>query len=198
MKKIGIIFVAALALGSVTGCKKKGGDMMGKMAEFKDKMCACKEGDKDCAQKVQKEMQDYAEANKDQKDQKLSEEDQKKATDIGMEMMKCSQKAMGMGGAMGGDMKAPEGAPPAGGEAPKPAGGGGDLPKECDDWKAAVDKLASCDKMPEAQRKAMKDAFDQASAAWANVPAEGKAALAQSCKAGADAIMQSAKATCGW
>jgi hypothetical protein len=200
MKKIGIIFVAALALGSVTGCKKKGGDMMGKMEEFKNKMCACKDGEKECAQKVQKEAQEWSEANKGaaDKDQKLSDEEQKKATDIGMEMMKCANKAMGMG-AMGG----PEGAKPAeGGDKPAegaaPAAGGGDLPKECGDWKAAVEKLASCDKMPEAQRKAMKDAFDQASGAWANLPAEGKAALAQSCKAGADAIMQSAKATCGW
>src|SRR5205809_862391 len=45
MKKIGIVFVAALALGSF-GCKKKGGDQMAKMGEFKEAMCACKDGDK--------------------------------------------------------------------------------------------------------------------------------------------------------
>ena len=68
MKKIGFLFAAALALGSFSGCKKKGGDMMGKMTEFKDHMCACKDGDKDCAMKVQKEMADYAEAHKDEID----------------------------------------------------------------------------------------------------------------------------------
>jgi len=115
MKKIGFLFAAALAVGSFSGCKKKGGDMMGKMVEFKDHMCACKDGDKDCAMKVQKEMADYAEAHKDEKaDQKMSDEDMKKATDIGMEMAKCSAKAMGTG-AMG----APPAAPPAG---DKPAG----------------------------------------------------------------------------
>jgi hypothetical protein len=76
--------------------------------------------------------------------------------------------------------------------------GGGDIPKECDDWKAMVDKLMGCDKMPEPQRKIMKDAYDQASALWPTMPAASKAQLATSCKAGADAIMSSAKATCGW
>jgi hypothetical protein len=128
MKKIGFLFMATLALGSFSGCKKKGGDAMAKMGEFKDHMCACKDGDKDCAMKVQKEMADYAEANKDMKDQKMSDEDMKKATDIGMEMAKCSAKAMGAG-AMGAPPAAPpappagdkpaEGAPPAG---DKPAG----------------------------------------------------------------------------
>ena len=202
MKKISIAFLATLSLASF-GCKKKGGDAMAQMGEFKDHMCACKDNDKDCAAKVDKEMADWAEKNKgDKADMKMSDEDMKKATDIGMEMAKCRTKAMGAGAMMGGDKPAggdtaaPAGDKPAGGD--KPAAGGGDLPKECQDWKAAVDKLASCDKMPEASRKAMKDAFDQASTAWANVPAEGKAALATSCKAGADAIMSSAKATCGW
>ena len=45
---------------------------------------------------------------------------------------------------------------------------------------------------------ALKQAYDQASAGWANLPAESKAGLATACKAGADAVMQSAKATCGW
>jgi len=136
MKKIGFLFAAALALGSFSGCKKKGGDAMAKMGEFKDHMCACKEGDKDCAMKVQKEMADYAEANKDMKDQKMSDEDMKKATEIGMEMAKCSSKAMGAG-AMGGGMATPPPPPPAGdkpaeGAAP-PAGGAapaGDKPAD--------------------------------------------------------------------
>jgi hypothetical protein len=124
MKKIGFLFMATLALGSFSGCKKKGGDAMAKMGEFKDHMCACKEGDKDCAMKVQKEMADYAEANKDMKDQKMSDEDMKKATDIGMEMAKCSAKAMGAG-AMGGGMAPP---PPAGDKPAEGAAPAGDKP----------------------------------------------------------------------
>ena len=61
-----------------------------------------------------------------------------------------------------------------------------------------VDKLMACDKMPEPQRKIMKDAYDSASALWPTTPAAGKPQLAASCKAAADAIRSSAKATCGW
>jgi hypothetical protein len=133
MKKIGIAFMAVFALASFSGCKKKGGDAMAKMGEFKDHMCACKDGDKDCAMKVQKEMADYAEANKDMKDQKMSDEDMKKATEIGMEMAKCSAKAMGAP-AMGGAPAAPAGDKPADkpAEGAAPAGDkpAGDKPAE--------------------------------------------------------------------
>lgn len=82
--------------------------------------------------------------------------------------------------------------------APQPGAGSGEMPKECDEWKTMVDKLMACEKMPEPQRKVMKDAYDQAAAGWPKLPAASKAQLATSCKAGADAIMSSAKATCGW
>ena len=143
MKKIGFLFAAALAVTSFAGCKKKGGDAMAKMGEFKDHMCACKDGDKDCAMKVQKEMADYAEANKDMKDQKMSDEDMKKAQDIGMELAKCSAKAMGagaMGGAMGGDH--PAGDKPAGDKPAEPAAGGSAAPAAGSAAPAGGDKPA--------------------------------------------------------
>jgi hypothetical protein len=79
--------------------------------------------------------------------------------------------------------------------AAKPAG---DLPAECNDYKAAIEKLASCDKLPQATRDQMKSAFDTASASWGGMPAEAKASLKDACKAGADAVTNAAKATCGW
>jgi hypothetical protein len=212
MKKISIVFMAAMSLAAFSGCKKKGGDMMAKMGEFKDKMCACK--DKDCAMKVTDEMTKWGKENADKAaDQKPSDDDMKKAMEISKSMQECMTKAMGggdMGGGMGGDKPAgdkpagdkPAGDKPADGSAAAggdhPAGGGGDLPKECEEYKAAIEKLASCDKLPQASRDALKQSYDAASAAWANVPAEGKAQLATGCKAGADAVTQSAKAVCGW
>ena len=44
--------------------------------------------------------------------------------------------------------------------------------------KAAIEKIASCDKVPQQTRDALKQAYDTSSGAWASVPAEGKAALA--------------------
>lgn len=205
MKKIMIVLVAGLSLAAI-GCKKKGGagEAMAKMGEFKDKMCACK--DTACAQKVSDEMtkwsQDMA---KDQKEpQKMSEEDTKKATEVSKQMSDCMQKAMGapaMGGGGGGETPGSAATPPAAGSGEMaPAGGGatGTLPKECDDYKDAIAKLANCDKMPQQARDALKQAYDQASAGWSNLPAEAKAGLATACKAGADAVMQSGKAACGW
>ena len=199
MKKIAIMFVAAMALASF-GCKKKGGgEAMAKMQEFTDQMCACK--DADCAKKVSDAMTTWAESQP--KDQKVSDDDKKKGEEMGKKLGECMQKAMGMGGgAMEGSgaasgSAAQEGSGAASGSA-APAAGAGDLPAECNEWKGAVEKLASCDKLPQQARDALKNAFDQASASWASMPAEAKANLATACKAGTDAVMQSAKATCGW
>ena len=97
---------------------------------------------------------------------------------------------------------APDKAAPATTGSAAPAAGvpaaAADLPAECNDYKAAIDKLSTCDKMPQQARDALKNAYDQASAGWANLPAEAKANLATACKAGADAVNQSAKQVCGW
>ena len=98
MKNFMIVCLAALSFAAV-GCKKKdgAGAAMSKMGEYKDKMCACK--DSACAQKVSDEMTKWGqEQAKDNKEPpKMSEEETKKFTQIGEEMGKCMQKAMGGG-----------------------------------------------------------------------------------------------------
>jgi len=86
----------------VAGAKRhmKVAEAMKKMTEFKDQMCACK--DTACAQQVsdvmtkwgQQEAQDMAEP------PKMTEEDTKKFAQVGEDMGKCMQKAMGGGGDM--------------------------------------------------------------------------------------------------
>jgi curli biogenesis system outer membrane secretion channel CsgG len=76
----------------------------------------------------------------------------------------------------------------------KPVAAAGDLPAECGEYKAAIEKLATCDKLPQQTRDALKQSYEQTSTAWASVPAEGKAALATACKSAADAVKQSATA----
>jgi hypothetical protein len=126
MKNLSIVFVAALSLMSVAGCKKKGGsDAMAKSKEFADRVCACADKkDGECFKKVQEEMGKWAADNADKmKDYKPTEEEQKQATEIAQKMSTCMQKAMTLeapaaGGAMGG-------APAAGGSAAAaPAAGG--------------------------------------------------------------------------
>ncbi len=69
-----------------------------------------------------------------------------------------------------------------------------DLPGECAEYKAAIEKIATCDKVPQQQRDALKQAYETSSSAWASVPADGRAALATSCKSATDAIKTSATA----
>jgi hypothetical protein len=132
MKKIAFVFIAALAVLSFTGCKKKDAmkEAMGKMEGFKTAMCACK--DKACAEKVDKDMKDYGEKmkGKGDKDAKMSPDDEKKMMEAVTAYAKCQQTAMGTGGDMA--------APPAGGDKPadmKPADpaappAGGDKPAD--------------------------------------------------------------------
>jgi len=199
MKKITIAFAAAMALASF-GCKKKGGagEAMAKMGEFKDKMCKC--SDKACADKVTDEMTKWSQemAKTADKEAKVSEEDTKKMQEVTEEFTKCATKAM-TAGAPAGDKPAgdkPAGDKPAEGAAP--AAGGATGIAECDEYKAAVEKLASCDKIPQQARDAMKSGFDQASQAWkdlASAPKEAKDAAASACKSGTDAVKQ-AMAAC--
>lgn len=71
----------------------------------------------------------------------------------------------------------------------------GDLPAECNDYKAALEKVAACDKLPAAAKDAYKNAWSgvETSLKAATTP-ETKAAVASACKAGADGLKQAAAA----
>ncbi|HPH67425.1 MAG TPA: hypothetical protein PLF40_16830 [Kofleriaceae bacterium] len=87
-------------------------------------------------------------------------------------------------------------APAADGSAAPAAAAGGDMPQECKDYKAAIEKLATCDKLPQASRDAMKTGYETWEKSFANMPAEGKAAAGTACKAAADGVNQTASAMC--
>ena len=84
-------------------------------------------------------------------------------------------------------------------EAPLPVAMGSDgLPLVCGDWKAAIDKLATCKELPQNARDSLLAVYKEASAGWGQLPADAKKNLAGVCHAGADSIVKGAKATCGW
>ena len=72
------------------------------------------------------------------------------------------------------------------------------LPDECGMYKAAIDRIATCDALPTSSRDAMKQAFDQASAAWTGLDPDAMKTLAPACKAGADAMLQAFPNCGGW
>jgi hypothetical protein len=191
-----LVIVALLAFG---GCKKKGGDngaaaAMAKMTELKDEMCKCK--DAKCAQDVSDKMTKWGqEQSKTQKDPpKMSDADQKKAAAIGEEMGKCMQAAMAATPPAGSDTPAGS----AGSAVAEPAAGADGLPVECAEYKAQVEKLKTCEKLPPKAKDALIKAFNDASAGWKDMPAGAKAGLNTSCKAGTEAVAVAAKEACGW
>lgn len=73
-------------------------------------------------------------------------------------------------------------------KAPGPAPALSTLPPECDAYREAIDKLAECNALPLASRDALKKSYESAAQKWASIPADGRAALANTCKDGAEAI----------
>jgi hypothetical protein len=68
----------------------------------------------------------------------------------------------------------------------------------CGDWKAAIEKLATCAALPQNARVSLIEVYKEASAGWGSLPADAKKNLVTICKAGADSVLKGAKATCGW
>jgi hypothetical protein len=99
-------FVAiATVLAVLAGCPKKSSKdstavAMERMREFKDRMCACKAGDKPCADKVQDELIRWStETAKTASDpERLDERTMKEMTEIGTQYAECIQIAMSPAG----------------------------------------------------------------------------------------------------
>lgn len=74
---------------------------------------------------------------------------------------------------------------------------GADLPQECQDYKAMVDKMNACEKFG-AQKAKLAEAFAASWTAWEKLPADGKAKLAAECKQSAATIQSVGAAACQW
>jgi hypothetical protein len=173
---------------------QKGGnfdEQLAKMAGFRDKMCAC--ADSTCGDATFKEMQAWTSANIQELDKaKPSADDMKKAAAITDDMTKCMMKITQGGAAV--NAATPPPAEIATGSGAAASAGASGLPKECDDWGAAIDKLGSCAKYPKASAEALKKAYSQAADAWKKLPADTKAQLSTSCAQATKGILDGAKA----
>jgi len=97
VQKTLIALLATVALAAF-GCKKKGSeggaDMMGKMTDLKNRMCACSAGDKACADKINDEMKKWSEEHAKKGDHAADPEMTKKMDPINKELADCMTKAM--------------------------------------------------------------------------------------------------------
>ncbi|MGE0869613.1 MAG: hypothetical protein AB7P03_13695 [Kofleriaceae bacterium] len=176
----------ALSLAGA-GCKNNdpGADVVKTFTELRDRVCQCT--DQACIDKVTKESVGDALKNPGPSGAKLDEATRNKLDQLTAETTTCMTKF----------------ATPAPAPAPTPAANdhdaeaaAGDLPAECAAWKAAVDKLAGCDKLPAQDRANMKKTFDNAAAKWATMTTpEQKATIASECKAASE-ITTSATKVC--
>jgi hypothetical protein len=199
MKTLTCVLWTLMAVGSVAACKGKStsaGDGLAKMSEFKAEMCNCK--DAKCAQDVSAKMTAWTqEQAKGEHPTKLSEADTAKAQQIADALGTCMATAMTASTAAAGSAAA--GSAAAGSAAAIDPAALADLPQECLDYRATIDKLSTCgDKLPADVRDALKQRFDESVQGWTKLPAEAKKSLGPACKAGVQAVEANAKAQCGW
>lgn len=199
MKRSGVVLAVAVAM---IGCKDTAsaptaGKAMEKLSAFKDRMCACK--DTACAKQVSAEMAAWGKSQATDKPAALTATEQTKASELGVQLGECMMRAT---------------AGTAGSSAPVAAGGSGGsaapppplapvkntqgLPKECDDYKAAIDRLATCESLSAAARETFVKGYQESAGRWAAMPESSKATLSTACQGGVDAVLAVAKARCGW
>jgi len=80
------------------------------------------------------------------------------------------------------------------------AAASGDMPKDCADYKAMLDKVVACDKLPQATRDAMKKTFATMEKSFATIktlPEAQQKTIADGCKTAADTMKKAAGDACG-
>ena len=173
------VVIVALLLGAA--CRKSqpssDGAAVAQLRVLADQMCACK--DAACAQTVSKKMTAW---NADQASggtPTLGEADTTTAQKVSDELGSCMLKALSTGSGAPTDVAsgAANSAPGSGSGAtvdPTPPEGSasgssadaGDVPQECKDYKAAVERIQPCEAVPKAARDTLRASFDKASAGW--------------------------------
>ena len=75
------------------------------------------------------------------------------------------------------------------------------IPYSCQQYTTLMEKVMTCDKLPQASRDAMKQALDAMKSGWAgyaNMPQEAKDAMSAGCQQAVDAMNQAMASICGW
>jgi hypothetical protein len=213
MRKTLLLVVAALAL---SGCGKKGSEAKGDCAtsvanavslsaeEFK------KQGVTDATvAKIRDSSITRCKEDKWTNEILKCLADAKKADDVAkcQQMMSKEQSdnmAKAIAGAMGTQPEPPpdtgSGSGSGSGSAPAPSGDIAGLPPECAEYRSFIEKLATCEKMPQASRDALKQSYDAMASGWKDLdklPPEAKASLVSSCKQGVEVLKKTAGPACG-
>jgi hypothetical protein len=72
------------------------------------------------------------------------------------------------------------------------------VPTECTDYKAAIERLSTCDKLDVQTRAKLRHEYNIAANMWNQMSTADKAKLVDACKGGIHAVEEAAKTPCGW
>jgi hypothetical protein len=191
--------VVLAALAAMFGCKDTTSgpaatNAIARLSAFKEQMCACR--DTACAKQVSAEMAVWGRDQATDKPAALGAEEQTKASELGTQLGECMMRATA-----GASEAAGSGGQIASGSAPPPLAPVKNtlgLPAECDDYKAAIDRLAACESLSAAARETFVKGYQESAARWASMPESSRATLSTACQGGVDAVRAVAKARCGW
>jgi hypothetical protein len=86
---------------------------------------------------------------------------------------------------------------PAAPATPPSADTSADLPSECTEYAALIDKLKTCDKLG-AARAALTQAYENLHTAWGTTPPDRRGEITAQCKTQAESLRNAVAATCGW
>lgn len=170
-------FVAMFVVVGLAGCARTPGPMAeekSQMRVFVDEMCTCH--DAHCAQRVDDEIIRWSNERSKAATPggRPTEEDMTEMEAMTKKLTGCKQHAMGI-------VEVP--APPEPLEDPPSV-------QECQWYASEIQKVMSCDTLPEATRDTLIESYQQTARAWRNVPAEGRSSLATACTAAAKAVAQ--------
>jgi hypothetical protein len=82
-------------------------------------------------------------------------------------------------------------------ESVRDAAVGAELPKQCVQYKAMVEKLADCERLGP-QRDLLRGEFDESWRAWNELPADKRGQVIDACTKAMGDLERAVGATCGW
>ena len=77
----------------------------------------------------------------------------------------------------------------------------GTVSPACTEYGELIAKMATCDKLPQASRDALKQGYDALKSGWSgarSLPQAARDAMEQGCRQAVDALKQAGSAACGW
>lgn len=159
--------------------------VLDKMAEFKDKMCMCR--DKACADAVSEDFTRWGTQqarDAGSRSPKISDADAKRMADITKDYADCYMKLVSMGTSPDAGVASDLAQPPA------------DMSSECVEYHALVERYLRCDGYPQSSRDSVKSTWDAMVQLWPQATATTRSSMSDTCRDSARVLKQGLDTLC--